>query len=491
MAPSLVKYLAKNSTKVFQDEIIKNPTTKTEKAIAAAQGAWSGMNNAARTAIISNPLIHPLWNLSNNAMGAGLSPMETAALVSRSVVNTLGGGKRLDKFVPRSQDYQRHLLDAIKEGAVAEMKIGGKDATRRLASKWSDLDASGKVGKMFDSAQAWNNRLTFGKEGEQAFSVALYRKLSKMLPDTAKGRAETAGRVREALGNYQNVGKTGAEAGLSQVIFFWPWLKGNTPFWARTLTTRPQVAYAPADAARRNNEIVQDPAEKNYRARDFEFKIKNKDGSFGSYTPLLPARRTNDIIEAIGSGDPQQMVREGAKVISGVATPPLGTAIDLYGTMKAKPADPRLPQNYQTVFNKSAPTDEKWRQTAAYVAGRAPIPFIGFPARDAIRQGGVKSEDIPGILAGAAIGGFSREDSDPKAGKVEARAQKALNTQKFRAAKIKDPERRQAAENRAYAAYEKRVKKYLPGGSTASKSRTPVTNKITWDDAPTGVVWDK
>lgn len=481
ISDTLVKHLVKNSTRLFEDELIKNPTTAKEKAIAGAMKVWSGYNNATRTAIISNPLIHPLWNLSNNSRGAGLPPMETAMLVTRSVFNTLGGGKLLDKFLPRSQEYQQYLQEAIKEGALAEMRVGSTETTRRLASRWEDLNTTGKVAKLFDKANAWNNRLTFGKEGEEAFSTAVYRHLTKM----GVPKSEAAGQVREALGNYQNVSKSGADGVMSQVSFFWPWLKGNTTFWARSLVTHPSITYAPADAARMNNQIVNDPEEKKRRANDFEFKIKNKDGSFGSFTPMLPARRTVDILNAVTSGDPNQMIREGAKIASGVAVPVLGAAIDAYGTYKAPAADPRMPQNYQTIYNKSETDDTKWKQVAAYAAGKAPIPVFGYAARDAIRQGGVKPQDIPGIVGGTAIGGYSREDADPKAQRQTARAEKALSSQMFRAKQIKDPERKAAAEQRAHNTYNKRVQKFLPGGAKTAKPT------VTWDAAPTGVVWDK
>ena len=202
------------------------------------------MNEYQRRAILVNPLIHPVFNLSQNAFAAGLPLHEVAGLVTKSVINiSFGGGKLLDKFLPQSAKYQQALQAALRDGAIAELKRGD---TRMLASRFRDLNPAQWPKKLLDEAGAWNSRATFGKYGEEAFSVALHRRLVAQGID---GK-EAGGLVREALGNYQNVAQHGVDAFASRVMFFYPWLKGNMPFWVPpTMVKRPQNVAATASGS--------------------------------------------------------------------------------------------------------------------------------------------------------------------------------------------------------------------------------------------------
>ena len=387
----LVAYLEKNATRMYDDSPLY-PTGKDAFSTVARNGlkAYDSLNTNARMAIISNPIYHPLWNLSNNAMGAGLPLSQVASLVTKSVVNTLGGGKWIDKFEKRvGQDYTKGLASAMEAGALAEMKSGGSESTRRLAAQYKDLDASGKFGKFIDNAQAWNNRLTFGKRGEQAFSVALFNHLMKKLPDTDAGRAEAAGLVREALGNYQNVSKDALQ---SRIVFFYPWMKGNIAFWMRKSVTNPKAVYAPGDAARANNDIVDTPDTP--RAAYGQFDIKNGSGKPDRYTPMLPQRAIREpltiaqgLAEGMRGGDLSPAVQAATQMVSKNLQPLPGLGFDIAATsLDSKSRDPANPMNFSTAWDKGG--THQLQELGMHALGRvAPIPLIGFPTKDALRTG--------------------------------------------------------------------------------------------------------
>lgn len=481
MSNAMYEYLKKNSTRLYDSrplyETFNNPVAR------LALKGWDGLNNGARMAIVSNPFFHPVWNLSNNAVGAGLPLHEAASLVTKSIVNTLGGGRAVDWFEKRvGHDWTKGLDDAIKAGAVADMKTGSSDATRRLASQWGDLDGPGKIGKLVDSAVAWNSRMTFGKRGEQAFSVALYKHLMKSGRYSEK---EAGGLVREALGNYQNVAKDSFQ---NHLIFFYPWLKGNMPFWLRNLATNPKTIAAPQRGARVNNALVGDPNEDGQgRAKDFQFTEGNARDGFSRGTLPIPQRMVTDALDIGASGDPEKATKTAVKVVAGRAVPLVGAGIDAGITAYSQAKDPNQPQNYNTIYDKDAPGPTKARQIAGYAAGRAPIPLIGYQVKDAIREG--KFPDVGSTLAQGLTGIQTHPETTNQDYKKEGRIRRQFESQVAHAKKSKDPDTKKKKLEAAYTIYTDRIKAL--DKATGRRHDTGLPPGFSIDAPPAGFTVDK
>lgn len=487
LSQDFINYLDKNSTRLYREPSMY-PTGTDAKSVAlkTALQAWDGYNNTMRAAIVTNPLVHPLWNLTNNALGQGLPIHEVAGLAARSIFSTLGQGKTVDRIVNFfDKDWSSWVDDAARAGALAEMRQGGPSATRLLASRWQDLSITDKFAKAADGARAWNTRLTFGPHGEEAFATALYRHLIKSGKFEGKeGAEEAGGLVREALGNYANVDP---RAWQSRLLFFYPWLKGNTAFWVRKFATNPRATLTPADMARTNNALVGDPSEQNpnTRARDYQFDAKGFGGpstpglnvlghqlvqpgpiggdpsQFYRYSPLLPQRILSDV-EDVGSGDLTRAGRGIEKVVAGHLQPIPRAGVDAYATLHERAADPSQPANFHTVWDKDAPPEKQAQQVAAYVAEHAlPIPLVGYQVGDIIRQGGLKSNEVAPLALGAVGGGYAHaETAGSSLDKQIKRARSRLNSAFIKAYKIgkRNPEKAAQLQRRAYEEYEKKVR---------------------------------
>jgi hypothetical protein len=281
--------------------------------------------------------------------------------------------------------------------------------TRLLAARFQDLSPFKAAQKVGDELNAWHNRVTFGVHGEQAFSVALYKRLMQSGKFVGEeGKMEAGKLVREALGNYQNVAREGwgVDQVLSRSIFFYPWLKGNLPFWMRMATTPRgyKLAAAPHQAARINNALVADPSETQGKspspAGDYAFiegglhgKPFDKKRGFSADVPLLPQRMLADAANfagAFGSGDPTKAVQDAMKIVRSRFQPLVraGTDIAASADPGRYPDSPLDPQSYDTAFDRRAPTAVQRKELGASIAAELiPIPIIGYEMQDGIRRG--------------------------------------------------------------------------------------------------------
>jgi hypothetical protein len=405
ISPALAKYLSDRSTLLFDDKSLYLPeTTFINKRLNNILYAWDHLSEWNRRAIIANPLIHPVFNLSNNALAAGLPGWEVATLVTKSIVATMIGPQNLEKFLKPSAEWTRWVEEAIADGSVAELKQGD---TRLLTTKFSDLNTfAEKAHKMFEEIGAWNARSTFGKYGEEAFSAALRRRL---IQSGRYSPEEVPQLVREALGNYQNVTK-GEDQYINRIIFFYPWLKGNMPFWVRKFTTAPRYVGAYEQSARANNLLVDDPSERGgphpNPAKDFVWIFKNSDGSHFRVEPTLPQNMLTDVSTLL-TGDLNTMFKKAFEVVESRMRPGLAALVVKPVVTSLQGAESPLdPRDYNTMWSRNAPAAVQWKEFASNVAGEmAFIPLV----KSIVQQGlnrGITTDEMKEKLAGGALGAF-------------------------------------------------------------------------------------
>jgi hypothetical protein len=474
VSESFAKWMSDNRTRLYNPSLQYLPGTSVwSKMGNAGLHAFDRLNEMQRRAILVNPLIHPLFNLSQNALAAGVPMREVAGLVTKSVVNTFGGGKALDRFLPQSKAYTKAVEDAMRAGALAEMKRGD---TRILASRFRDLSPAQWPKKLLDEAGAWNSRATFGKYGEQAFATTMFRHLRSQGIE----EKEAGALVREALGNYQNVSHTGFEGGLNRVLFFYPWLKGNLPYWVRTMGTRPANVAAPHQAARANNLLVNDPSESDPKhpqyAKDFQWVIGDKEHGFQTLTPILPQRMVADATGLVAA-DPSTIVGNAVKIAYSRAVPGVKVAADLVETQMRPAASTLDPRNYWAMYDKKAPRDEQWKSVAANIVGELlPIPVVQNSVNKALRQG-FSAAEVERDIRDRGIGMFSYDRMTKKQETALTHARGTFTYRVNNLAPGMDDGEKQRRITNLYGKYAARVKKILTG-STDDKAldKDPATN---------------
>lgn len=470
VSPSFADWLAKNRTRIYSPgpQYLPN-TTATNKVLNAGLHAFDHLNEWQRRAILVNPLIHPVFNLAQNTLASGVPFADVAGLVTKSVINTFGGGKLLDKFLPQSKGFTSAIEAALKDGALAELKRGD---TRMLAARFRDLNPSQWPSKLLNEAGAWNSRATFGKYGEQAFATTMYRHLIRQGID---GK-EAGGLVREALGNYQNVVHSGLEGGLNRLVFFYPWLKGNLPYWTRTLATRPQNVAAPHQAARANNLLVNDPAESDPKhpayAKDFSWVVGDRKNGFQTLTPILPQRMLNDA-QSLVTGDPTTIVKSAINVAANRAVPLAHAGFDLAKTALLPAASPLDPRNFSTVFDKDAPQKVQHQQMLENIASElAPIPLLQDSVKDALRRG-LSLPQVERDLRDRGIGAFSYDRLSKPQEQGLHKARSTFVSQVRKLAPGMDDGEKQRRLTRLYDRYQKRVLHILGRDEAPKPQATP------------------
>jgi hypothetical protein len=426
ISPALAKFLSDRSTLLYESVARLPDTTMAGKVANAILSSFDHLTEWQRRAIIANPIIHPGFNLANNAKAAGLSGFDVAGLVTKSLIATFIGPNNLEKFMKPAAEYTQWVEDATAAGAVAELKQGN---TRLLSTNFKDLNTADKVRKAVEEAGAWNARSTFGKYGEAAFATTLYQKMVKSgryTIDSDGLSREAAQAVREALGNYQNVSKT-EQATIGRLIFFYPWLKGNILFWVRKFVGSPAHVGAPEQAARANNLLVGDPSETDRLhpnpAKDFQWINKDSDGSYVRWTPMLPQRMLEDP-EAILSGDLTKIMKKLWQTLDSRATPGVRVMADWAKTAWTGPQSTIDPRAYDAMYDKNAPLmpptlkdlfnnpqdpkpTSQIQQFARSVAGElAPIPLLQGVFQQALRRG-ISPGELKDKLVGASFGDYA------------------------------------------------------------------------------------
>ncbi len=307
VAPELVKFLQKGGAAVatgVPDGLAPG------SALSRLTKAFDSYNKAFRASIMLNPLYHPFWNIATNSsvaareelpgvmrnygravLGTAFStPEMMEALGLKGVSQIFGRGRDAieHKFWTGSQQYAQDMLDAQKAGAMAEFGAGrsalGGDAAKIRTLASSSLSKPEQIDKFLTGIADWNTHATFGPRGEEGFASTLFKKFTDPNGNYRMKPEDAAWKVREALGNYQNINPN---AWQSKLLFFYPWLKTSVPFWLHTCpdraTVRDGAGGCPCGGNRRS-QATRRPRTRATRAAP----IKRTSGSPAAKTPPTP-----------------------------------------------------------------------------------------------------------------------------------------------------------------------------------------------------------
>jgi hypothetical protein len=343
------------------------------KPDSARRGFWKGLdtfNRVSRAAIITNPLVHGLWNLGTNSMARGVMLSD------------------LVKPVPKAIQDEAEAAGAY-HGLGSTSSFFGGDAAHLATTPLKNLGPKEWLDKVAMHAWDANQKITFDKM-EKFWADRLFYRLRR----SGLNPGEAAEQVRKALGDYANTSPTDK---LQRAFFFYPWLRSNLDFWVGRAAHAPQYVNAPVQAIHRNNEVAGDPnLDSKYPTADFTMY----EGNGRYYSVPHPARILADLSMGLPGIE---------KIILSHMTPPMSMAADALKSMnvdKDPSTDPHI------IFQRSAPPLEQAKQTADYLIGKSPIPMAqqlkGLPQWiQSLRQYGLTPSDILGMT-----GGFTYNRSD-------------------------------------------------------------------------------
>ena len=345
------------------------------------------MNRMTRIGIISNPVVHVLWNLNNQFLGAGGNVSDVAKIYNW-------------KWHPP----EALLNEARENGAIvnqpAQMQGLGGLSYGKLVGSAKDLTLPEKIDKYGTGAFQWANHITF-EVMEERFAALLYQHNLK----AGMSPAEAGIQTRKALGDYANVSRTGMEAKISHAMFFYPWLKTIIPFWAHALTVRPQVALGPSTFARTSNQLAGDPNTDKERPTAIYLgsDAQGNPRYFSWPGPQKILADLADVVESLPQG-PLPAIRATEHVVRSHLRPDISLLYDVVNTASGQPAEPG-PPNFDVLFNKNAPPSEQWKQFAENAAERVvPMPLQLKGAFDFARQLPQKSDIGGDVVSGTATG---------------------------------------------------------------------------------------
>ena len=320
------------------------------------------VNRLTRIGVITNPVVHPAWNLLGNYLGAKGDIGKLGYIAS-------GRGWAQAPF------WEQLAADHGAQVHFAGQGLAGTNMGRIIGGEGSPLERV--------STRAWeaNQRLVFDTF-EKRFSTALfhdkYQELAK------KGVAQTqafdrAGiEVRKILGDYDNVNKTGLEGKLNKAFFFYPWLKTVVSQWTKNLIHNPSSVSAPARAVSGWNGALGDPNAHTGAFTLYEGKDKSGQDQYASLP--VPQRILSHLAEIVApGGDLGGPLAGRAKAVmdiaSGHANPGLSQGIDAIYT-QAAPAQEPGSGNFHIAYNKDAPIAETIAQAAKSATGKILPPAI-------------------------------------------------------------------------------------------------------------------
>lgn len=429
----------------------------------AAEGVGAfvdGMNRLSRMGVITNPVVHAGWNLGTHFLAAGGDPLFFAERMwtdpaawkpTRWNGKTMSGVEWLDLAEQNN---------AIVHMADTHPLFGGSYARNML-----DEPGMHGPGQAMNAAmtQLWaqNQRIVF-EDFEKRYSVDLFRKFV----EGGETPARAGIKVRQALGDYTNVSRSGIDGALRKTLLFYPWMKTAIPFWVKTLATKPQFITVPGIGIRRWNEAMGDP---NAETDDLTIDLGAEPGGRRKMSFPGPQKWVKDLLDIflpkdsdldfIGSRlDAAWKVGQthlapwgyGASGVEGALgnIAVLGEPIAATYGPNVRPENPGN-GNFTTLANREAPLGEQVKQIGEHYAGN--LPFAGF----AEGVGRTVSDLTHGDLRGAAgvTGGFqydrgSKRDQH-RINAAESAREAALN----RARKMPPTARAHAiaAAQRAYA----------------------------------------
>jgi hypothetical protein len=398
------------------------------------------LNSAQRAFIIANPGYHPIWNVAPNAAaatGAGLAG--TLGNYARAIVGTamsVGGlgehlpgfaGKAVGaahdaavaKFMGGANGHAAGLAKAIAAGAEAHFgqsskSMLGGDAIRLLTIAESELTPAEKLDRFATEAFNWNSHATFGPTGEGQFVSTVFKHFTEkmgMEPEDA------AWATRGALGAYQNVDPN---SWASKLMMFYPWLKGNVPFWLLHFAQNPKLARAITTGVHRQNEERGDPNVDNAMNRrnpDQVYLGRDAHGREINWTVPFPFKDAEKVGEIVAPGPrdfnqrvqvTEEIVGSRLKVLPSIGLNTVGTLFNQKSVERGKFA------GYLSMYNKDASGQEQAKQfvqSAIERSGIYPSPFL---VQDIMDKGFDQTRllDYAAMLAGAGV--VTRSDAKEK-----------------------------------------------------------------------------
>jgi hypothetical protein len=339
-------------------EFLKKQGAEPEMAEGFA-AATQLINKLSRMAIISNPIVHVIWNLNGQYLGA------------RGTGKDLIDIWNLKGWHPSAAE----IKEAADHGALAHFAPQAKGmfglGEGKMMQPYATLSTPEKLDKFGTSLWNWQQNFVF-ETMETRFAVKLFQQFKR-----GGLSADEAGlRVRKVLGDYANVSNTGLEADLNKNMFFYPWLKTLIPFWFKAIGNHPQALTAPYEAIRTNNELSNDPN----LDRENPYAIHMGMGGENYFTSPLPGKIAEQVGgifaprgDVIGDAtDATDRLRSLNSILENHATP-AWDALQPFETMLEPAQAPGGPEH--TLFDKDAPPlDQAGQiiQNALYTV--APIP---------------------------------------------------------------------------------------------------------------------
>ena len=351
------------------------------------------LNKWARVQIIANPTVHGVFNLGTHFLGSGGNPEffidgiwhnPDPALAHEAEQHgaTVGMG-------PQTMGIARG------GSASTPSDLEQQSMAHLMTSEFGGLSASQKIDKVGSAGWEANQQVVF--EGfEKRYATELYRMFTR---DQHMDPFEAGTKVRQALGDYANVGG-GLDAALNRAFFFYPWMKTVVPFWVKAMG-RPagvQAALTPMDAIQGyNRDTGADPAD--VAGSSYRMKLGNT-----IYDAPLPSR----VLDTIGSGD----LAKVGNWFGGHLNPAIKSTFDtLYTALNKTPLDPNT--DFNAVYDKLAPAKERALQALKFYGSQfAPGPAGIAKVVSGEQKGG------PGALVAPAIGGFSHPVPDKMKSKM-------------------------------------------------------------------------
>jgi hypothetical protein len=334
------------------------------------------VNTLARQAMIVNPIFHPVWNLSIQALSKGL-PIDK--LIEAWNVD-LGGPQgilRASQLDPKWESLAKEWhTDVFMGGQPYQMDPHTQ--ARLLTVPREQLPIHEQIAQGAMNLSRTNQRFVFATM-EHRIGTLLFQYL---VEDQKMSFAAAARAVRQTLGDYGNITKF--ERGLSRAFFFYPWLKTVMAYWARKGIKDPQWWNAPMQAAYASRQSEQIPEPGNPMA----FGLGRNDQGTPRYMSLpTPQRYMRDIANLtagafIEPGGLKTPIQTGMEMAQTHANPMLELPVGL-ATSVFPGTDPQEPEPWNNVlFDPRANLPTQVGQIGSTMLGRYMYPGrIGRTAR--------------------------------------------------------------------------------------------------------------
>jgi hypothetical protein len=354
---------------------------------AEGLGAWIDRYNALfRIGILTNPIVHPFYNLLWAYLGGGGDVRRLATVFRDSPLDTEAA--RYGAHAPLSNSSigsnQNRLVQSLPEAIHQSQGIGKVGA----AADW-----------VTSRAAEINRKIVFDTM-ERRMATEMWASL--VAKGTDKARAGEL--VRKAFGDYGNITK--AEQGVSRAFFFYPWTKTVIPFWAQSLATAPKWTTAPLQGILTHNELAGDPnvgKESPYTL----YTGTDKEGQPQYQSLPMPQKRLEAPLEA-ATGNIGGAINDAKYHL----TPALNIALTaLEQHANQEPQEPGVTPAQNVMYDRYAPTSTKLAQVAQYAAENG-VPFA--PLIRGIAHGvGEAAGGAPGRALSNLAGGYQYGQGNP------------------------------------------------------------------------------